>query len=765
MGTTALRQLLKNLCSNSLWNYGVFWKLTHQTDLILSWEDGYCHQPKPRETVDRATDNIYFGEANEISFKKRATCIHEGGSPIGLAVADMSHLQYTFGKGVVGEVATTGNHSWVLLDGLRTSESDSNLVPDFPDEWLLQFALGVKTILLVPVLPHGVLQFGSLETVPAHSKLNLNVLHWFLVSESHCICVCECTPRPSDCRSSYIYLSCPFKQVDEDLAVVAFMKDRFNDIHNLMGKAVSSNLNRGIEAPYSWSQLSGLMENTYESSTVGINPLKVETSENIGDNRQNDNLLSTLEQFVQFPTIEDPHFGIDPSVLKNAAECEIGVPAFCSTGEANKVNQSTHTSLLDMVENQIFGLSCQEEELFAFSQYGSYNSGVFGESFGGFNSNTAGSAAEQLFKFNNATRHNSLNNFFEFPEASELHKALGTSFQRQTNEQIWDLSISIDDTCSSSGVQKDLISSINPPWFSNGCDAENLLEASVAKDDTSSSISDGIKSCTTSSRQFSASYKQLKFEEGGPVECEPMIWSHISALPATRKTSSSFTGMMNTVVDNEQEEKGTKGHTPTQPRREQKLSGTNARRAKPGNSPKLRPRDRQLIQDRVKELRELVPNGAKCSIDGLLDRTIKHMTYLRSMTNQAEKLKSYAHQDQEAPRCNNTNETPSGSSNGTSRAFELGNKLQISPIVVEDLEHPGHMLIEMLCDEHGLFLEIAQAIRRLELTVLKGVMETRSNNLWAHFVVEAPRGFHRMDVFWPLLHLLQRRRSSLSSKI
>lgn len=42
----------------------------------------------------------------------------------------------------------------------------------------------------------------------------------------------------------------------------------------------------------------------------------------------------------------------------------------------------------------------------------------------------------------------------------------------------------------------------------------------------------------------------------------------------------------------------------------------------------------------------------------------------------------------------------------------------------------------MLCDEHGLFLEIAQAIRRLELTVLKGVMETRSNNLWAHFVVE-----------------------------
>lgn len=52
--------------------------------------------------MDHATDNIFFGEANEISFKKCGTSIHEGGSAgysIGLAVADMSHLQYTFGKG------------------------------------------------------------------------------------------------------------------------------------------------------------------------------------------------------------------------------------------------------------------------------------------------------------------------------------------------------------------------------------------------------------------------------------------------------------------------------------------------------------------------------------------------------------------------------------------------------------------------------------------------------------------------------------------
>lgn len=37
----------------------------------------------------------------------------------------------------------------------------------------------------------------------------------------------------------------------------------------------------------------------------------------------------------------------------------------------------------------------------------------------------------------------------------------------------------------------------------------------------------------------------------------------------------------------------------------------NKKRAKPGESSRPRPRDRQLIQDRIKELRELVPNGSK----------------------------------------------------------------------------------------------------------------------------------------------------------
>ena len=48
-------------------------------------------------------------------------------------------------------------------------------------------------------------------------------------------------------------------------------------------------------------------------------------------------------------------------------------------------------------------------------------------------------------------------------------------------------------------------------------------------------------------------------------------------------------------------------------------SKANRKRSRPGESPKPRPKDRQLIQDRIKELRELVPNGAKVSSCMLAD--------------------------------------------------------------------------------------------------------------------------------------------------
>ncbi|XP_019448873.1 PREDICTED: transcription factor LHW-like isoform X2 [Lupinus angustifolius] len=180
---------------------------------------------------------------------------------------------------------------------------------------------------------------------------------------------------------------------------------------------------------------------------------------------------------------------------------------------------------------------------------------------------------------------------------------------------------------------------------------------------------------------------------------------------------------------------------------------SNRKRLKPGENPRPRPKDRQMIQDRVKELRELVPNGAKCSIDALLERTIKHMLFLQSVTKHSDKLKQTGESkiiSKEGGLLLKDN-----FEGGATWAYEVGSQSMVCPIIVEDLSPPGQMLVEMICEEHGFFLEIADLIKGLGLTILKGVMEARNDKIWACFVVEANRDVTRMEIFMSLVHLLE----------
>jgi len=187
----------------------------------------------------------------------------------------------------------------------------------------------------------------------------------------------------------------------------------------------------------------------------------------------------------------------------------------------------------------------------------------------------------------------------------------------------------------------------------------------------------------------------------------------------------------------------------------------NRKRAKPGESTRPRPKDRQQIQDRVRELREIIPNGTKGSIDALLERTIRHMVFLQSVTKHAEKLKQSGESkvlDKDGGFLSKGN-----LESGASWAVEVGGQTMGCPLIVENLSQPRQLLIEMLCEERGLFLEIADMIRGLGLMILKGVMEARSDKIWARFVVEANRDVQRMDILWSLMQLLQQNtKSSLS---
>ncbi|KAJ1264836.1 hypothetical protein BS78_08G032600 [Paspalum vaginatum] len=181
-------------------------------------------------------------------------------------------------------------------------------------------------------------------------------------------------------------------------------------------------------------------------------------------------------------------------------------------------------------------------------------------------------------------------------------------------------------------------------------------------------------------------------------------------------------------------------------------SKASRKRSRPGENPKPRPKDRQLIQDRIKELRELVPNGAKCSIDALLEKTIKHMLFLQSVTKHADNLKD-----------SNESKILGGENGplkdyfegGATWAFDVGSQSMTCPIIVEDLDRPRQMLVEMLCEDRGIFLEIADFIKGLGLTILRGVMEARKNKIWARFTVEANRDVTRMEIFLSLMRLLE----------
>ncbi|KAK8481017.1 hypothetical protein V6N13_097031 [Hibiscus sabdariffa] len=685
MAKSALRQLLKSFCTNSPWKYAVLWKLRHQSSLALTWEDGYCVYSIPRESVESISTDVYSN--SEIIPSHFETSISDGcfgGYPIGLLVAHMSHLKYAWGEGFVGKVAYTGKHCWVSYDNIFSGKADLKLVLEWPEEWLLQFASGIKTIVLVPVLPHGVLQLGSLEMVA------------------------------------------------EDLSIPAYIKDRFTS-KNIHTQSLSS----VILSPF---------EKFEVSSSESISSLNSEDS-NAVDSVEPNKLLD-LDQIVPLLSFENEFLvpGIYlPEGLESESGNRISVPPV-SLGELpSPLSPSISVDQLAIWESELFSLYCLKEELQAYPECNAYGEGECGEILNEVtNPCSAGYFLEPPFGDYDIDDAGFLN----FPKECELQKLLGQAFEIQSNEYLLESSFFNEDA-----FREDI--------DAKGGDAGYLLQAVVGHAyDGSVDIADRSACIMASGGQLPLSSRpqSVRTDSTSSGRLTSAFVGGVKNSPSS-KISASFKSTVNTVTDNET--LGNDGYY-TQSRKGKKQSAAIKKRAKPGDNP--RPRDRQMIQDRLKELRELVPNGPKYSIDALLDQTVKHMLYLRSVTKQAEKLRQWVHREVSDLQNTRLSETKDGYQTGTSWAFEIGDEPEVCPIVVEDLAYPGHLLIEMLCNEHGLFLEIAQVIRSFNLTILKGVMESCSNNTWAHFIVETSSGFHRLDIFWPLMKLLQRQRNPISSK-
>ncbi|KAL9280486.1 putative transcription factor MYC/MYB [Arabidopsis thaliana] len=72
------------------------------------------------------------------------------------ALVDDMTLQAPFlGQGIVGEVASTGNHQWLFSDTLFQN----------------QFLSGFKTIAIIPLGSSGVVQLGSTQKILESTKI------------------------------------------------------------------------------------------------------------------------------------------------------------------------------------------------------------------------------------------------------------------------------------------------------------------------------------------------------------------------------------------------------------------------------------------------------------------------------------------------------------------------------------------------------------------------------------------------------------------
>ncbi|KAL9994253.1 putative transcription factor LHW [Helianthus debilis subsp. tardiflorus] len=104
---------------------------------------------------------------------------------------------------------------------------------------------------------------------------------------------------------------------------------------------------------------------------------------------------------------------------------------------------------------------------------------------------------------------------------------------------------------------------------------------------------------------------------------------------------------------------------------------------------------------------------------------IKHMLFMQCITKHADKIGKCAEYKLLGSQVQ-----------GSSWAMEVGNELKLCPIIVENIGTEGQMLVAMVCDEGVNFLEIAEAVRSLGLTIIKGVYDAYGDKTWMCFIVE-----------------------------
>ncbi|KAL5552458.1 hypothetical protein UlMin_002634 [Ulmus minor] len=737
---SVVKRTLKSLCVSNGWSYGIFWRFDQRNPILLSMEDAY--------------------------YEER----------VGAVIDDMLLQLHILGEGTIGQTALNGKHQWILADGssgewnsFRSVENKDTFHAN--SENYYQFSSGIKTIAVISVEPCGVVQFGSTEKIYERLEFVAQTKRLFHEMENE--------------HSS--------------------LKGEMYDVNELFASLISSGtfnvekavpLSCGNYKELRGDNCSAMNSNDSSPSTSDVHSGKMATS--------NMDTFFLASECPDLPSFDAPNIQGDSSFSSFGAVSLADIERFLQGNlmDNQQVGPSAFASQSELSEKAV-SLDRYSEELLDEVKLSDFATDLFNcYQLDDLSQLLASSPDQSINQMANALN----NDLTQLIESTSTSSCLigGDAFVDKAIEcPANSLQSSITNALGAEKQDKSVLVQNDGKIPFDGqkvgvecgqvkqCWEDSIMSLVTGNYPTTSSASSKCISGMNSTSM--AGPKKGLFSELGLEELLVGSSSSVTkssledqSLPAKRRRmeSSSMVGSngsmsllqynldkTNNLVIKKELPKSRVGlwiddsysitagsNVLAQAQKPEEHKKATRKRARPGESTRPRPKDRQLIQDRIKELRGIIPNGGKCSIDSLLDRTIKYMLFLQGVTKYADKLTHTSEPkllDKENGVVLRDKAISSGGNTGVTWAFEVGSQTMVCPIIVEDLSTPGQMLIEMLCEEQGFFLEIADIIRGFGLSILKGVMEVREKKIWARFIVEAQSHVTRIDIFWSLVRLLQ----------
>ncbi|KAI5080776.1 hypothetical protein GOP47_0003959 [Adiantum capillus-veneris] len=789
MASHGLQEALRSLCYNTEWCYAVFWKLNHK---ILEWEEGFY---KPSKTIC-CTSSCQTLPSDG--------CIE-------VAVDKMSYHMYSIGNGVIGQVACGNTHQWIFSSrgkehptewheqfaaGIQTiaviavhqgvvqlgstdvTTEDLNLVGHVK-ALLLRASQGVKgiDILVAESAMEGTLKKVSntaLDDVTTKSMPDISHVWSTLVARgrhSHgepCSSLRqgsqsgfnlqEHTVLPPTHEQQATHLSSSLHSCTEsqqqDFRQPTFLQNNQELCSYVPSSSVQSSLANGVafanivtERAESLFITQDIDCSIIDAASPGMaacqkcreTGITHKRPWNFPQNKINGQLVVPIKA--------------DPDVESNTQQC-VGMLYNGITSQA-KV-KGIHVS---NVTNSLHHLPTSESNTLLFEE-GTLNScslsgsllGV--DTLGSFNSSDIGK-----FVFHTGQGQHSSSLMLrgdDMLHSTETKPSSGDALRKAFSSELDDFDNFMASLPNGEEEQSDdmknfppnpinverdasmtlSISSSAPSFWDDDCSQHTFKSKHVA---TEKLKEDSSTSCQT----FETDILQMgRYRQTGETD-----GLHVSRHERTSSNIEILLGYSQHTASHQEFEEVQVGLL-TRARGE--LTRTGRKRTRRGEKPMRRPKDRQLIQDRLHELRSIIPSSGKCSIDALLEKTIKYMSFLQTVTGDTEIWNGNSKEQvgEEGHSSNKRN-------GGASWAVEIGGHGGDCPLFVEDLSQPQHMLVEMVCEEEGFFLEIANTLRGLGLKILKGLMESKDEKMWARLVVKGNEHVHRVHIMWSLMQLLE----------